>query len=110
MSDAWCVNHAAIRALLRTNAGFGTRPGSTRVLAGRIPEQYRAEVAAWVIANGGSVLRERPPTSPVSGTGSRQRPGTGSRQRPGTGSRQRPGVGPLVVVFELPSAALADDQ
>jgi hypothetical protein len=28
----------------------------------------------------------------------------------GTASRQRPGVGPLVVVFELPSAALADDQ
>ena len=94
MSDAWCVNDAAIRALLRSHAGFGTRPGSTRVLAGRIPEQYRAEVAAWVIANGGSVLRERPPTSPVSGTG----------------SWQRPGVGPLVVVFELPSAALADDQ
>jgi len=94
MSDAWCVNDAAIRALLRSHAGFGTRPGSTRVLAGRIPEQYRAEVAAWVIANGGSVLRERLPTSPVSGTA----------------SRQRPGIGPLVVVFELPSAALADDQ
>ncbi|MET0810880.1 MAG: hypothetical protein ABWY65_07170 [Thermoleophilaceae bacterium] len=88
------MNDAAIRALLRSHAGLGTRPGSTRVLAGRIPEQHRDEVAAWVIGNGGSVLRERPPTSPALGTG----------------RWQQPGVGPLVVVFELPSAALADDQ
>jgi len=94
MRDAWWVDDAAIRALLRCHAGFGTRPGSTRVLAGRVPEQQRAEVAAWVIAHGGSVLRERPTTNPESGTG----------------RWQRPSVGALVVVFELPSAALADDQ